>query len=187
MESFKIDEFIDCNQKNEAYVAEVGRLLPIDFKRLYLGDYNCQPTLIHYVWAHQGQNKIDLIKFLPDCILSKEAESILPLIIAAGDLSTLSKIFMSVPEHVAASEVLPFIENFVSSVSSSTEVKQAVAANSIIADCLKRAEEESDVHEQLLRLKGKILIALEEKGLQHHKRKVRQSARRVFSELNMLK
>lgn len=43
------------------------------------------------------------------------------------------------------------------------------------------ANEDEDVHIELIKMKGKILMALEENVLQHKKRLARQSGRRIFS------
>lgn len=38
-----------------------------------------------------------------------------------------------------------------------------------------------------MRAKGRLLVSIEENGLQHRKRRVRQGSRKVFSDLNMMK
>ena len=119
--------------------------------------------------------------------MAKEVHKILPVLLKKEDVETISKIVKDIPEPALTADIISFVSGFINRLNEETEMKQAVAAHNIVFECLKRAEEELDTHDELVRHKGKILVGIEEKCLQHRKRRVRQSGRKVFSELNMLK
>ena len=69
--------------------------------------------------------------------------------------------------------------SYLQGIDQQTEIKNILAMNKMMEHIL--ANEDEDVHIELIKMKGKILMALEENVLQHKKRLARQSGRRIFS------
>ena len=70
--------------------------------------------------------------------------------------------------------IAPYSIQFLENITEDTQVKSILAKGKILQRLHERAKEEEELYLELRRNKGKILMALEEKVLQHKKRLARQ-------------
>lgn len=83
--------------------------------------------------------------------------------------------------------IIPFVVGFLSQIDNTTPVEKAVATLRIISTLLSRGSNSPALKSALLKNKGNILVHVEERVLQHRKRRVRQSGRVVFSTASAFK